>query len=116
MAISLRADRYFKDGEAKELTNAGFVEEKELSKLNRYLTVWIFLAMAFGVFAGSFFPQIADILSSLSIGTTSIPIAIGLIWMMYPPLAKVKYEELGNLRLAKGSRTMLWMSLIQNWI
>ena len=116
MAISLRADRYFKDGEAKELTKAGFAEEKKLSKLNRYLTAWIFLAMAFGVLSGSFFPQIAKILSSLSIGTTSIPIAIGLIWMMYPPLAKVRYEELGSLRSARGSRTMLWMSLTQNWI
>jgi ACR3 family arsenite transporter len=87
-----------------------------LKFLDRFLTVWIFFAMAVGVAAGYFFPSISTLISSFSIGTTSIPIALGLIWMMYPPLARVRYEDLGKIVSAKGSKTMLSMSLILNWL
>jgi ACR3 family arsenite transporter len=86
---------------------------KGLSLLNRFLPIWIFLAMAVGVVAGWAFPQIALILNALQIGTVSLPIAIGLLWMMYPPLAKVKYEELGKIKAAKK---MFGVSLFLNWV
>jgi ACR3 family arsenite transporter len=87
-----------------------------LSFLNKFLTVWIFLAMAAGVAAGYFYPAVSTLINSFSVGTTSIPIAIGLIWMMYPPLARVRYEDLGRVVSAKGSRTMLSASLVLNWL
>lgn len=84
-----------------------------LSFLDRFLTLWIFLAMAVGVTVGSFFPSAANAISGLSTGTISWPIAVGLILMMYPPLVKVKYEEIGKV---VDNKRVFSFSLLQNWV
>jgi ACR3 family arsenite transporter len=91
-------------------------DQVQLSILDKFLTLWIFLAMALGIIIGYVFPGVADALDAFRIDTVSLPIAIGLLVMMYPPLARVKYEELNRLFTAKGSRKIFGTSLVLNWV
>jgi ACR3 family arsenite transporter len=88
-------------------------QEKRLSFVDRYLTLWIFIAMAVGIAVGNFWPGVTGLISRLQVGTTSVPIAVGLILMMYPPLAKVKYEEMGRIF---QNKKLLVISLLANWV
>src|SRR6187549_3063031 len=94
-------------------SNCNPAQRKQLSFLDNYLTLWIFLAMAIGIGIGYFIPSSADFINSYSSGTTNIPLAIGLILMMYPPLAKVRYEKMGEV--FKDVK-VLTASLVLNWI
>lgn len=84
-----------------------------LSPLNRFLPVWILLAMAAGLLLGRLVPAVQDVLDAVKVGQTSLPIALGLLLMMYPVLAKVRYEDMGHVT---GDRRLLWLSLLLNWV
>ena len=94
-------------------TNADSAVLGKLSLLDRFLPVWILVAMALGLGLGKLVPGIQSALDSVSIGETSLPIALGLMLMMYPVLAKVRYEEMGHVT---GDRLLLWLSLLLNWV
>src|SRR3990172_1201014 len=88
----------------------------QLSWVSRFLTLWILLAMLLGVGLGYVLPETSEIIGSMRLGTTSIPIAVGLILMMYPPLANIRYEDLGKIIGSKDTKSMLSTSLVLNWL
>ena len=96
----------------KEISGAGVTSKGGLGIISKFLTLWILLAMAVGIILGAVYPQVAEILDAVQFEHVSLPIAIGLIWMMYPPLAGVKYEELSRM---KNQGKALSASIIQNW-
>jgi len=101
---------------AREISAREVPAKKQLSFLNKYLTVWIFLAIFVGIGLGAAIPGVADGLNSLSVGTTSVPIAMGLILMMWPPLARVKYEELREIPKQPEAKKMFGTSLALNYV
>jgi ACR3 family arsenite transporter len=104
---------YFDNKKLKENRRMSEEKKERLSFLDRFLTLWIFIAMGVGILTGFLFPNIGKALEGMSTGTISWPIAIGLIIMMYPPLTKIKYEEIG--KVARNKKVLI-LSLVQNWI
>lgn len=97
----------------ENISGSGGARRAGLNTISKFLTIWIFLAMAAGVLLGYLYPEISGIIDAVRVEEVSLPIAIGLIWMMYPPLAAVKYEELSGMRHQKKA---LSLSIIQNWL